>query len=141
MPANTSPIYPLTPRTSSVAITAANTARDGSGTINSFFTASTNGSVLNRIIIQNATTAAVGLSAIQIARIYISDAAGSNWRLYKEVYVQSVTMGNGTIGAIQFFEIDNGLMLTSGQQVGATISQFTSTALDKFNITGEGSDF
>ncbi|MFY8165200.1 MAG: hypothetical protein ACOVJ8_01330 [Sediminibacterium sp.] len=44
MPANTTPIFVLTPNTSTATIDAANTARDGSGTLVTAFTAGASGS-------------------------------------------------------------------------------------------------
>ena len=54
MAANTSPIHPLTPNvggtgTLAVALTAANTAEDGSGTVVTIFTAGANGSRVDNV--------------------------------------------------------------------------------------------
>lgn len=141
MSANIAPLFFTIPNTFNTVIATASAARDGSGTITTCFTATASFSVVNKITIQNATTAAVGTSNINIARIYISDTSGLNYRIYKEIYIHSVVMGNATIGGIQFFEIDNGLYLKAGQQIGVSMATFSSTSLDKYNITVEGADY
>ena len=46
---NTSPIFTLVPNVGFARLAAANTARDGSGTVTTIFTAGTEGSLLNKI--------------------------------------------------------------------------------------------
>ena len=43
MPANITPIFPLTPKVSWTTLTTANTAKDGTGTVGTCYTAGTNG--------------------------------------------------------------------------------------------------
>ena len=79
MPANTSPIYSLTPQITSAVITSsttANTKSDGTGTIGTdilkAFTAGTNGSFVESVQLSpNATTAATNTTATTL-RVFIS---------------------------------------------------------------------
>src|SRR5438105_4103684 len=89
MAANTSPIFGLTPVLSQVQISTANTNRDGTGTVGSVVTGSTNGRRIDKITITAAVTTTAGM-----VRLYIDD--GTNVRLWKEVPVSAITVGAST---------------------------------------------
>lgn len=80
----TAPAFAATPRCAIAQATAANTARDGTGTIATLFTAGTSGSRIERIRIQ-----ATGTTTAGVVRIFIHD--GSNARLLREVLVTAIT--------------------------------------------------
>ena|SRR6266705_491518 len=85
MPANTSPIFSLTPVIASVQVTAANTNRDGTGTVVTVVAGSTNGRRIDRIKIKATVTTTAGM-----VRLYIDD--GTNVRLWTEIPVTAVTV-------------------------------------------------
>lgn len=116
MPANTIPIFILTPETTSATISAANTARDGSGTLVPVFTGGTFGSRVDFITFFNAQTTATTSSAM-VARVFVTDTAGLNPRLLNEVTLASVAASNTVVGANNTIFYSNGLLLSSGQQI------------------------
>ena len=84
MAANTQPIFTLTPVCTVGQVTTANTARDGTGTIATIFTAGADGSRIEAIEVCGTGTTTSG-----VVRIFIHD--GSNARLLKEMLVPAVT--------------------------------------------------
>lgn len=139
MAANVSPIFTLVPQCSTGTITAANTARDGSGTLVTAFTAGTNGSLLSKITFTN-SAAAVGASALKVMRIFITDAAGANPRIRGEILLPAITSSNIVIGATSTFTFTDGLVLKSGQIVKVTQS-LCATSADNSDFVAEGADY
>lgn len=94
MPANTSPIFTLTPEIQwADAMTAANTTKDlTSGTIYLVFTAGTNGSYVQRIRFRTLGTN----SAATVARVWINNgnttATASNNNLFDEISLPTTTL-------------------------------------------------
>lgn len=84
MAANTTPIFTDTARSDVAQVSAANTARDGTGTIVTIFTAGADGSWIHDIEI-----VATGTTTAGVVRLFIHD--GSNARLWKEVLVSAIT--------------------------------------------------
>ena len=78
MAANTSPIFGLISVLSTAQVSAANTNRDGTGTIVDILTGDTDGTIIDVIAV-----VAVGTTSSGMVRLYISD--GSNTRLWQEV--------------------------------------------------------
>jgi hypothetical protein len=85
MPANTAPIFTLTPVIASAQVSAANTNRDGTGTVVTVVAGSTNGRRIDRIKIKATVTTTAGM-----VRLYIDD--GTNVRLWTEVPVSAITV-------------------------------------------------
>lgn len=84
MPANTSPIFTLTPQIGMVQVSTANTNRDGSGTLGTLITGATNGTRIRRIDCK-----ATGTTTAGMLRFYMHD--GTNTRLWFEIAVSAVT--------------------------------------------------
>ncbi len=95
MVANFAPIYGLTPQTSGIAaaITAANTATDGTGTVYTVYTAGTNGGYIRRIRVKG-----VGTNAASVMRVFInngsSQASAANNSLWGELPLPAFTASN-----------------------------------------------
>lgn len=83
------PAYASTPRLSYGRVTAANTNRDGTGTIVDVIAGVAAGTRIDRIIVQAEVTTTAGM-----LRLYLYD--GSNWRLWKEIQVQAITVAAST---------------------------------------------
>lgn len=81
---STSSNYAATPRTAVAQATAANTNRDGTGTIATVFTAGASGSRIDDIAIT-----ATGTTTAGMVRLYLHD--GTNARLWREVAVSAIT--------------------------------------------------
>lgn len=91
MPAGTTPIFPATPKSWYGQVSAANTNRDGTGTLVTLVTGVANGTRIDRIRIRAAVTTTAGM-----VRFYISLDGGTTKRLWKEVIVSAITVGAAT---------------------------------------------
>lgn len=95
MPANTAPIYTVTPHVGiGAAMTAANTATDGTGTVTTLFTAGSNGSFVDEI-----TLKALGTnSSATVFRLFVnnggSNGTATNNSLIREMSLPSTTSSN-----------------------------------------------
>lgn len=76
--------YAATPRAALAVVSAANTARDGTGTLVTVFTAGASGSRIDDIFINAAGTVTAG-----VVRLFVHD--GTNARLWQEVMVTATT--------------------------------------------------
>ena len=123
---------------------AANTARDGSGvegsTIFLAFTAGANGARIDRFIVNAAGT--LSTTTAGMIRIFISESAGLNKRLYREWQVTASTPSASALGYTNYTtsKIDGGLALKAGEQIWVT-SHFSDVAGNQFDIIIEGGDF
>jgi hypothetical protein len=139
MPANTSPIFMLTPRAVTAAIAAANTARDGSGTLVDTLTAGSNGTRIDFIVFTSAQATAAA-SAARVQRVFLTDTGGLNPRLISEVVLAAVTASTTAIGATSTITFSNGLILASGQKIQVSQSVYGSAA-DQTHVLVRGGDF
>lgn len=139
MPANTSPIFPLVPVIGRARVSAANIARDGSGTVNGIVTGSTDGTRIDYVVITSAQATAAANSAM-VYRLFISDNTGANYRLFREVAQAAVTASNTAVGATQTIFFPNGLVLPSGVVLGCTQSIY-STAADQTDFIAVGGSY
>ena len=99
MPANTSPIFPLTPVTTWGTLTAANTAVNGTGTVATIFTAGTDGGRVDYI-----KARALGTNVTTVVRVFINNglvnSTAANNSLITEAVLPATTASNSTeIGA------------------------------------------
>lgn len=131
MTLNTTPVFVHDPKLAVGQVSAANTNRDGTGTIVTLFSAGTNGSRVNRIKVK-----AVGTTTAGMVRLYIHD--GSNARLYAEVTVTAITPS----AAVESFEetIDyqgeDAIILPTGYSIRASTHN-----AETFNVFVEGGDY
>lgn len=109
------PTFYAAPRAQATLISTANTARDGSGTLGTCFTAGASGSKVERIIVQ-----ATGTTTNGMVRLYLHN--GTAAFLWREIAVSAITPGATT----QAFrdEVDgsrpeNVLLLPSGWSLRA----------------------
>lgn len=152
MPANTSPIFSLTPNISSAAITqtAALTRSDGVGVITGgtqtlfvAFTAGANGSFIQKVrfmSVANAPTTGVAT----VLRVYISTTntgttTAANTFLVGELSVPAVPSANAT-NASSYYELPLNFAIETGQYI--LVSQHTAqTANQNWIATVIGSDY
>ena len=104
MPANTSPIFSLTPNVGNVAVTAANTSSEGGGTVGTdifkALTAGANGTFVSRVR-WNPTATAPTTTTATIGRVFYSTVGSStttsaNTFLIGEVTLPAVSADNAT---------------------------------------------
>lgn len=139
MAASTSPIFIAIPNCQVSFITAANTARDGSGALVTAFTAGANGSFVSSITYTN-DAAAVGASVLKVMRLFITDTSGANPTLYQEVLMPLITSSNTVIGATVAMTFANGLVIKSGQLLKVSQS-LCATSADNSSVVVQGGDY
>lgn len=116
MAANTVPIYPHVPGIGwATAITAANTAMDGTGTVTTVFTAdATDGSWVYEIRLK-----AAGTNVATVARIFINNgstnATASNNALFEEITLAATTASN--VAALSTYTIPVNRALPPGYKL------------------------
>lgn len=128
----TAPIFTGTPKCSFAQVSTANTARDGTGTLATIYTAGSSGSRIEHIDISAAGTVTAGA-----VRLFISD--GTNNRLWKEVMViattpsTSVQAWNATVITSNLYQV---LILPNGYSLKASTHN-----AETFNVFAFGGDF
>lgn len=135
----TSPNFVSTPKATVTTIAAANTARDGSGTLVTAFTAGASGSRVDTIKFTSSQATAAA-SALRICRVFLTDTAGANPTLIEEVSLPAVTASNTVVGSTATITFVNGLCIASGQLVRVTQSVYGSAA-DGTSVIVRGGDF
>ena len=128
-----SPQFASVPKTSAATIATANTSRTGSGTLGTIFTAGSNGSRIDKIVIHAQSTVTAGA-----VRFFIHD--GTNYFLFKEVPVVATTPAATTpaFSVVLSQEIEATLPLTL--PTGYSLRAATEKA-ESFNIIAIGGDF
>jgi len=148
MPANTNPIFVLTPDrgiNGGGRITGVNTSRDlSTSTANAvnIFSAGTNGSRVDSIDIMVASTGQTTSSTASIVRIFqCTDGSYSNPRLLREEAVGVKTI-NATTGAaaVNTISFTTPIVLPSGYYLVATMSSTPGTGLF-MDVTVYGGDY
>jgi hypothetical protein len=123
-----SPAFAPTPRIGSAAISAANTNRDGSGTVVTVITGVAAGTKINEIDIQATVTTTAGM-----VRLFLYD--GSNYRPLMEVPVSAVTV-SASVSAFSASRFFDHLVLPSASW---SIVASTHNA-EAFTVTALGAD-
>jgi hypothetical protein len=125
MAANTTPIFIRQGNFTPARIAAANTASDGSGTLETLVTAVTDGTRVDGVrFINSQATAGVAAGAKQY-RIFLSDTLGANPRLIGEVAAAAATRNNtSTIGQTAIYTFDQPIIMQSGQIMSVIQSIF-----------------
>lgn len=140
MAKNVNPIFELTPVIGLVALTAANTARDGSGTISTLATGGSDGSRIDAITFTSAQATAAANSA-NVGRVFLSVDGGTTWRLFDEIAIAAVTASNTAVGARNRLVYPNGIILKDANyKIGVTIA-VRAGAQDDHHVTAQGGDF
>lgn len=121
MPANTAPIFSLLGdiEWGATAITTANTAKDGTGTVLNVFTAdATNGGFVQRIRFR-----AAGTNIATVARVFINNgstnATAANNILWDEITLAASTLSE--VAALAVYELPLNFALPPGYTLNVTI--------------------
>ncbi|MCC6312359.1 MAG: hypothetical protein IT345_15800 [Trueperaceae bacterium] len=131
MAAGTTPIYPATPKSWQAQVTAANTNRDGSGSITTVVTGGSNGTKIDRVRVKATVTTTAGL-----ARLWISLNSGTTWRLYTEITVSAITVSASTAAFESTYLTPDLLLPDSSALLGATMEKAEAT-----NFIAHGADY
>jgi hypothetical protein len=104
--------YAATPRAAVAVVSAANTARDGTGTLVTVFTAGASGSRIDDIRITAAGTVTAG-----VVRLFVHD--GTTGRLWQEVMVTATTPST-TVQTFNTALLNQALLLPTGYSLRAS---------------------
>jgi hypothetical protein len=104
--------YAATPRAAVAVVSAANTARDGTGTLVTVFTAGASGSRIDDIRVTAAGTVTAG-----VVRLFVHD--GTNARLWQEVMVTATTPST-TVQTFNTTLYNQALILPNGWSLRAS---------------------
>lgn len=124
----TSPQFATTPRIGLGQVTAANTNRDGTGTLVNIITGVAAGTKIQEVAIQ-----ATGTTTAGMVRLYLFD--GTNNRLFDEFVVSAITVGASTAAFRTSKSYDN-LTLPSASWI---LKASTHNA-ETFNVVALGAD-
>ena len=119
MAANTSPIFSIAGdiKWGTTAITTANVAKDGTGTVLTSFTAGADGGFVQRIRFR-----AAGTNVATVARVFINDGAGvlaANSILYDEITLAATTLSE--VSALPVYELPLNFALPPGYKLNITL--------------------
>ncbi len=115
MAANTSPIFLAVPKIGAVSVSTANTARDGSGTIATVFTAGSFGSKINEVVIK-----AEADPADSTVVFFLYD--GSTYHVFDEWDIGNPAAGATTTVSYRESRTYDNLLLPSGWSLRASIT-------------------
>lgn len=123
------PNWTATPKVGLANIAAANTNRDGTGTIGTVFTAAASGSRVDVITVQARATTTAGM-----IRLYVHD--GTTAFLFREIVVPAIVPA----AAVQAFNVS--LTIEGGLSLPVNYSLRASTNnAESFNVMAQGGDF
>ena len=133
MPANTSPIFALTPELAIATVTAATTDRTGATMTNTvtLLTAATNGTKITQIGAKVA-----GTNAATAVLIFVSDSSGANFKLFDEIVLTAITASNTTTSQRAVTAYAD-LQLKAGQVVKVGITVAVTDGVNCFAIKGD----
>jgi hypothetical protein len=121
MVANTSPIFIDTPNIGGIgnaAITAANTAKDGTGTVTTVFTAGADGA-----FVQKLRARPIGTNVATVMRIFINNGSATstatNNILYDEITLPATTLSE--VAALALYELPLNIALPAGYKLTVTL--------------------
>lgn len=110
------PTYAANPRSIDRAtVSAANTNRDGTGTIVTIATGSAAGFKVNEVVTQPTVTTTAGM-----IRLFISTDSGSTWNLFDEIPVAAATVSASVPGARNSKNYSNLVLTGTTNRLGAS---------------------
>lgn len=136
MPANLAAIYPRAPKVSWGTLTAANTAKDGTGTVATIFTAdATNGSRVDRVRCRP-----LGTNVASVARFFVNNGAtnatAGNNSFFVDVSLPAIT--NSEVAAQTDLEVQLNVALPPGYKINVALGTAVAAG---WAFTGVGGDY
>jgi hypothetical protein len=123
-----SPVFIGTPKVWQQALSVANTARDGSGTLADVMTAGSNGSRIDKIRVVASGTTTAG-----VIRLFLYD--GTNTYLFKEIIVAAITPSTSIAAWVGEMTFIDGLVLPATWHLKAATNN-----AELFKIFAQGGD-
>lgn len=111
----TNPIFTSTARADFVNVAAANTARDGTGTITTLVTGVAAGTKVFEIDAQATVTTTAGM-----IRIFISSDSGTTWRLFDEITIAAATPSASVKATRNLTTYNNLILPSTSHKLGVT---------------------
>lgn len=135
MAANTAPIYSIAPIVTWGTVATANTAKDGTGTVVTVFTAdATNGGRVEKLKVR-----AAGTNVATVLRVFINNgstnATAANNTLYTESPIAATTLSE--VAALADTEISLQLALPAGYKLNITIGTTVAAGLAVTAVGGK----
>jgi hypothetical protein len=136
MAANTQPIYSRVADVQWIqTITAANTAKDGTGTVNTVFTAdATNGGWAEKLVFR-----ALGTNVATVARVFINNgstnATAANNTLFKEITLPATTLSE--VAALADQELIIRVALPPGYKLNVTFGTAVAAGYSATTVGGK----
>jgi hypothetical protein len=135
MPANFQPVYPLTPKVAWGDLATANTAKDGTGTVVTVFTAGANGARVDYLKVR-----AKGTNVATVLRVFVNNGSDStdaaNNALVLEQTIAATTLSEVAALADNLVTLD--MSLPAGYKLNVTIG---TTVADGLAVTAFGGDY
>ena len=126
MAANTSPIYSISANVAWGTVATANTAKDGTGTVVTVFTAGAEGSRIEKIRVR-----AAGTNVATVLRVFINNGAtnttATNNTLFTEATIAATTLSE--VAALAETDILMGVSLPAGYKINITIGTTVAAGL------------
>lgn len=139
MSANTTPIFPLTPRNSWCKKTTANVNYDGTGAnVSTAFTAGVNGSRIDKIVMKS-----LGTNQPTVARFFINNGLDSNDPSNNALFTEQTLSATSSSSTISLGEVNldysgTDVYLPAGYKLNVTLGTATSPG---WQFTVFGSDY
>jgi hypothetical protein len=136
MAQNTAPIYTLVPKVNwgSTVITAANTAKDGTGTVTTIFTAGVNGSFVSRV-----RFVAAGTNVATVARVFLNNGS-TNATAANNIYLDNITLPATTLSEVagqNVYEIPLNIAIPAGYVLNVVLGTAISAGVYSHVIGGD----
>lgn len=135
------PPYPQSPKLDGAVLAAANTARDGSGSITTVCTVGSDDGAIKRIRFTSAQASAAAAAA-KVGCLFWSSDGGTTWNFFDDrsmsAVTPSTTVATGVGQAI--FSFPDLLGLPASYKIGATITVYGSAA-DRVQVIVERADY
>lgn len=122
MAANTSPLFPLTPRIMAGNVSVANANRDGTGTVVTLGTAGANGTRIEEVVLK-----ATGQPAASNVILFLHD--GANYFIWDEIVLGTPAAGSTTVASYRESRSYRNLVLPTGWSLRATITVALTTGV------------
>lgn len=149
MPANTTPVFVLTPNRGTdgsgnfgTRLTTANATRDLSTTTNGglILSAGSNGTRVESVTFTHSAASQTQASIAAVGRVFIcTSAAGANGRILSEVALPAITPSASAVGQTQTITFSPPLFIPSGSHLWATISATQTSGA--YDVTVQGGDY
>lgn len=136
MPANTNPIFPLTPQIGWTTLTTGNTATDGTGTVATLFTATTDGSRVDYL-----RCVPLGSNVPTVLRVFLNNgstnATATNNSLFYELPLPETSASNVSENGGEY-DVSLNISLPNGYKVNVVIGTTVSAG---WKVTAIGGNY